>query len=308
MAEDKGKINFMRGFADESEQEQAYLALVEYLVSKGKYANVDEADDDASDRVHFCEEINLYTDDEQLKTATIHEKKIRVLIQANDLWAVIAKNNGTLPYPDHAAITHPPAPEEADHLSFTAKPAPERDTVLEAIEKDGLESPEEAVNETLTAVEDIPRVKHRPYLQAALHFGKLSIVISIVLLGLTIFYSGEQQLQIIKYGFYLFTALIFLFAGLYEVSGKILICLRHVVGNSLIITTASLSGLMFMQRPWLESTFTVYDGFQGLIVNPIVHSVLSIGPHWTGMFFAVLALLLFFATRAAGVPKANKLR
>ena len=48
MAEDKGKINFMRGFADESEQEQAYLALVDYLVSDGKYVNVDEADDVAT--------------------------------------------------------------------------------------------------------------------------------------------------------------------------------------------------------------------------------------------------------------------
>jgi len=305
MAEDKGKINFMRGFADESEQEQAYLALVDYLVSDGKYANVDEADDDASDRVQFCEEINLYADDEQLKNATIHEKKIRVLIQANELWTIIANNDGTLPDSGHDAATQATASEEADGLSFTAEPepAPERDTVLEAIEKDGTESPEEAVNETLTAVEDIPRVKHRPYLQAALHFGKLSIVISILLLGLATLYSAEQQLQIIKYGFYLFTALIFLFAGLYEVSGKILICLRHVVGNSLIVTTASLSGLLLMQQPWLESPFPLYHGFKGVIVNPLVHSVLIIGPYRLGLCFSLLALLFFIATRTESVPQ-----
>lgn len=305
MAVHKDKTNFMREFADESERQQAYLALLDYLVNTGSYPDVTEADNDACERVRFCEEIDLYADNEYLKNASIHQKKIQALIHANGLQDVIVENDGNLPELNNASTQLSPV-QESNVISLVPGASAESDVVLKASENGSLASPEKSVTESLPADEDLPAAKRNPFLQAVLYLGKSAIIIGILLVSLTLLFSSEQQLQIIKYGFLLFAVLMFLFVGFSEVSGKTLKHLRYAVGHSLFITTTSLSGLLFMQQPWLESTFTFRGGLLGLVVNSIIHTVLTIGPYWLGMFFAVMAFFLFIATKAAAVTLREK--
>lgn len=306
MAVHKDKTNFMREFADESEQQQAYQVLLDYLVNMGHYADEAEADNDACERVRFCEEIDLYADNEYLKNASIHQKKIQALIHANGLQDVIAENDGNLPEINNTVSTQLSPVQESNVISLVPGASPESVVVLEASENGSLASAEKAVTESVSTVEDLPAAKRNPFLQAVLYLAKSVIIIGILLISLTLLLSSEQQLQIIKYGFLLFAVLMFLFVGFSEVSSKTLKHLRYAVGHILFITTTSLSGLLFMQQPWLESTFTFRGGFLGLVVNSIIHTVLTIGPYWLGTFFAVMAFFLFIATQAAAVPLREK--
>ncbi len=288
----------MRDFADESDQQVAYQAILEYLVSKGKYANVTEADTDASERVRFCEEIDLFDDDEQMRDASIHEKKLQVLINANGLQDIIAENDGDISRLNHTDAIQPPPSREEVAISLETEPVVAHNAEALAFEQE--------THAPSTMEQDSDSVKRNPLLQTVLHLGRSAIAISILLVSLAHMFNSEQQLQIIKYGCIVFTVLLFIFVGLYEVSSKILSRIRFTFGYSLFITSAILSGLLLMQQ-WSMSTFTFYDGLQGLAVNPVIHSLLNIGPYWLGICFAAMAALSFIAVQRAGAAQKNSI-
>ncbi|NNJ49890.1 MAG: hypothetical protein HKP22_05925 [Gammaproteobacteria bacterium] len=290
MTEHKGITNLMRDSADETEKQQAYQAMLEYLVSIGNFADVSKADADANVRVQFCEEIGLFADDEQLKNASIYEKKLQVLINANGLQDIIAENNGAIPRPNSSEAIQRYRSEESDASSLDTESVLGDDAVAETFEDE--------INEQSQTSTGLSSVKRNYLLKAAMHLGISAVFTIIVFASLMLLFSHQQQLQIIKYGFMLSAVLLFIFVGLYEVSSKILARARLSVGLSLFITMATLSGLLFMQQ-WDESTFTVRDGLFGLVVNPIVRSVIDSGPYWLGIVIVVIASLIFIAIQTA---------
>ena len=283
--------------ADDPEQQQAYQAVLDYLVATGAYIDADEADNEAGERVKFCEEIDFYADNEQLKNATIYEKKRQVLIHANDLYDIIAENDGDLPIPVHSDTSADSAvTNDADVTDDETVTRPETGGAVVP------EPDEEALAEPVAEIEDTTRRRQNPFLRIVLNLGTSAIITGVLLVSMTMLFNSEQQLQIIKYGFILFALLTLLFVALLEAHNETSLRMRSRVGHSLFITAASLSGLLLMQPLWDESTFTPLDGLRGLLLNPIIHDIHIIGPYRVGIFFAVIALLVFIATHTSTRP------
>jgi hypothetical protein len=233
-----------------------------------------------------------------MRNASIHEKKLQVLINANGLQDIIAENDGDISRLNHTdAIQPPPSRGEQVAISLDTEPAIEHNAEVLAFE--------EETHAPSVMEQDSASAKRNPLLQTILHLGKSAIAISILLVSLAHMFNSEQQLQIIKYGCIVFALLLFIFVGLYEVSSKILSGIRFTFGYSLFITSAILSGLLLMQQ-WSMSTFTFYDGLHGLAVNSVIHSLLNIGPYWLGICFAAMAVISFIAVQRAGNKKIDK--
>jgi hypothetical protein len=122
----------------------------------------------------------------------------------------------------------------------------------------------------------------------------------ILLAAIRFVFDSEDLLHITKFSFLLFAVLLLVFIALLEVSSRMMRRLRYAVGYLFVVTTATLSGLLFLQQPWAQDAFHLRGGAMGMIVNFIIHRAIAIGPFWLGVFFAVTALLILIVTWLAG--------
>ena len=131
MTTDKGKSDFLHGFSDEAEEQQAYREVLDYLVREGRYADVIDADNDASERVRFCEKLDLYADDQRLRNASAYQRKILALIQANQLQEIIAENDGYLPGLDDNDSSESSLYAETDEILPVVYPDPDSNPTMD---------------------------------------------------------------------------------------------------------------------------------------------------------------------------------
>lgn len=310
MTKDKGKSDFLHGFSDEREEQQAYREVLDYLVREGCYADVTSADNDASERVRFCEEMELYARDPVLRDASVHQRKIQALINANELQEIITENDGYLPCSDDDA---PDIGEldsslyaEADDSLPVVYPDPDRDPAMDEYHPSsdrGRAVHARSGRDSATAVPAVEMAKSSKvnaflYLMRDLSAALATVII--LLAAVRFVFDSEHLLHITKYSFLLFIILLLVFIALLEVSSRLMRRLRYAVSYLFLVATATLSGLLFLQQPWAEDAFHLRGGAEGVIVNFIIHRVIAIGPYWLGVFFAVSALFILIITWLAG--------
>ena len=311
MTTDKGKSDFLHGFSDEREEQQAYREVLDYLVREGRYADVIDADNHASERVRFCEEMDMYAGDPLLRNASVHQRKIQALIHANQLQEIIAENDGYLPGSDDNDAPDIGEPEsslyaETDEILPVIYPDPDRDPAMDDyhLSSDrGRTVHGRSGHDSSTAVPVVEMAKSSKANAFLYLMRDLSVALSIVMIllaAIRFFFDSEDLLHITKYSFLLFTVLLLVFIALLEVSGRLMRRLRYAVGYLFLVATATLSGLLFLQQPWAEDAFHLRGGAVGMIVNFIIHRVIAIGPFWLGVFFAVTALVILIVTWLAG--------
>jgi hypothetical protein len=301
MKVNKGKTNFMHGYSGEAEEMYAYQEMLDYLIQAGKYPDVIAADNDARDRVRFCEEMDLYADDARLKNASVYQRKIQALIHSNKLQDIIAENDGYLPGLNN--ILKPAESAAADEVLPVIYPVPNSAANPGLDHYDVIINQGRSENDFLIAkpaVNATIATKDNSFTQLAWYITKALIMVFVLLAGFTFFFNSSDILRITKYSFLLFIVLLVAFVTLSEVSGKLMMRLRYTVSYLFFLTAASLSGLLFLQQPWVESAFSLYGGFSGIIVNFIIHRVIIIGPFWLGVFFAAMAFVLLLATWLTG--------
>ncbi len=310
MTTDKGRSDFLHGFSDESEEQQAYREVLDYLVREGCYADVISADNDASERVQFCEEMELYAHDPVLRDASVHQRKIQTLINAHELQEIITENAGYLPGSDDDApdIGEPESSlyAETDDILPVVYPDPDRDPAMDDYHPNsdrGRTVHARSAHDSATAVPVVEMAKASKvnaflYLMRDLTAALATVII--LLAALRFVFDSEDLLHITKYSFLLFTILLLVFIALLEVSGRLMRRLRYVVGFLFLVATATLSGLLFMQQPWAQDAFHLRDGAVGLLANFIIHRVIAIGPFWLGVFFALTALVILIVTWLTG--------
>jgi hypothetical protein len=301
MTGNTGKSNFIHGFTDASEEINAYREILDYLVRSGNYSDVTQADNDAKERVRFCDEMDLYADEPKLKDASVLQRKIQALIYANKLQYVIAENAGYLPGSSNNEAVKPAINVASSNIMPDPGPYPELDSEValnDVIIK--LDRSEHVVSKPEPAIEPVITAKQNAFLQISGFVSKALLIVFVLLASLKYFFSSEDALGIIKYSFFLFSVLMVLFAGLFEASGRLLLRLSYAVSYLSFLTAAALSGLLFLQPPWAVSTFYFHGGMTAVIVNFIIHTVMDIGPFWLGVFFGVVAFFLLIASWTAG--------
>ena len=307
MTTDKGKSDFLHGFSDEAEEQQAYREVLDYLVREGRYTNVIDADNDASERVRFCEKLDLYADDQRLSNASAYQRKILALIQANQLQEVIAENDGYLPGLDDNDSSESSHYAETDEILPVVYPDPDSNPTMDVYHLssdhgrtvDGRSGHDPATAEPVVEVAKPPKENGYLYLIRDLSTALGAVII--LLAAIRFFFGSEDLLRITKYSFLLFTVLLLAFIALLEVSGRLMRRLRYTVSYLFLLATATLSGLLFLQQPWAEDAFHLRSGVVGMIINFIIHKLIAIGPFWLGVFFAETALLILIATWLAGL-------
>ncbi len=311
MTTDKGRSDFLHGFSDEREEQQAYREVLDYLVREGCYADVISADNDASERVRFCEEMELYARDPVLRNASVYQRKIQALINANELHEIITENDGYLPGSDDDDSPDIGEPEsslcaEADDILPVVYPDPDRDPAMHDYHPNSdrgrtvhaRSGPDSAT--AVPVVEMAKSSKVNDFLYLMRDLSAVLATVIILLAAIRFFFDSEDLLHITKFGFLLFTILLLVFIALLEVSSRMMRRLRYAVGYLFVVATATLSGLLFLQQPWAEDAFHLRGGAVGMIVNFIIHRAIAIGPFWLGVFFAVTALLILIITWLAG--------
>ena len=311
MTTDKGRSDFLHGFIDESEEQQAYREVLDYLVREGCYADVISADNDASERVHFCEEMELYAHDPVLRDASVHQRKIQALINAHELQEIITENDGYLPgsndddVPDIGELKSSLC-AEADDILPVVYPDPDRDPAMDDYHSNsdpGRTVHARSAHDSATAVpvvemEKASKVNAFLYLMRDLTAALATVII--LLAAIRFVFDSEDLLHITKYSFLLFTILLLIFIALLEVSGRLMRRLRYAVGFLFLVATATLSGLLFLQQPWAQDAFHLRGGAVGMMANFIIDRVIAIGPFWLGVFFAVTALVILIVTWLTG--------
>jgi hypothetical protein len=311
MTTDKGKSDFLHGFSGEREERQAYREVLDYLVREDRYVDVVDADNDASERVRFCEEMELYARDPILRNASVHQRKIQALVHANQLQEVIAENDGYLPVSDDNDTPDIGEPEsslytETDEILPVVYPDPDHDPAMDDyhLSSDrGRTVHGRSGHDSATAVPVVEMAKSSKANAFLYLIRDLSAALGTVMILLAVirfFFDSENLLHITKYSFLLFTVLLLVFIAFLEVSNRLMRRLRYAVGYLFLVATATLSGLLFMQQPWAEDAFYLRGGAVGIIVNFIIHRVIAIGPFWLGVFFAVAALVILIVTWLAG--------
>ena len=310
MTTDKGKSDFLHGFSDEREEQRAYREVLDYLVREGCYADVISADNDASERVQFCEEMELYARDPVLRDASVHQRKMQALINAHELQEIITENAGYLPGSDGDApdIGEPESSlcAEADDILPVVYPDPDRDPAMDDYHPNsdrGRTVHARSAHDSATAVPVVEMAKSSKlntflYLMRDLTAALATVII--LLAAIRFVFDSEDLLHITKYSFLLFTVLLLVFIALLEVSGRLMRRLRYAVGFLFLVATATLSGLLFLQQPWAQDAFHLRGGAVGVVVNFIIHRVIAIGPFWLGVFFAVTALIILIVTWFTG--------
>jgi hypothetical protein len=308
MTAENGNTDFLQNFSSEADEVQAYREMLDYLVNTGRYADAAQADQDASERVRFCEEMDLYATDARLKNASVVQRKLQALIHSNQLQDVIAENGGYLPGCNEtgSAETGSAQPGLAQFMRDT-----EDDEVLPEIypgtdvvdlvradtdhagSADDPFSAEPAIEKAAAGDENVLLHLIR-YVSTSLGF------VIVILAAFKFYFDSDDLLWLTKQCFLLFTVLLLVFVALSEVSSRLLTRMRYVVSYSFLMVTATLSGLLFLQQPWADTALHHRGGALGLIVNFIIHGAIAIGPFWLGVFFAVSAVLLFIATWFAG--------
>ena len=310
MKKDKGRSDFLHGFSDERKERQAYREVLDYLVREGCYADVISADNDASERVRFCEEMELYARDPVLRDASVHQRKIQALINANELQEIITENDGYLPGSDDDApdIGEPESLlyAEADDILPVVYPDPDRDPAVDDYHSSsdrGRTVNARSRHDSATAIPVVEMAKSskaNAFLYLIRDLSAALGTVMILLAAIRFVFDSENLLHITKYSFLLFTVLLLVFIALLEVSGRLMRRLRYAVGFLFLVATATLSGLLFLQQPWAQDAFHLRGGAVGVIVNFIIHRVIEIGPFWLGVFFAVTALLILIVTWLTG--------
>jgi hypothetical protein len=306
---DAGKTNFMHDFSDESGEMHAYQEILDYLIKTGRYADATEADNDARERVRFCEEINLYADDPRLKNASLQQRKIHALIHSNKLQAVIAENGGYLPGSEKTQVLPPAVNAEVSETSPAACSAPDHGQERDLVSTDFVRSiidlsaaepaTKKAVMRNTDVDIEVPSGENS-FLQVARYVSKVLIIVAILLASSVFFFSSDEFLQFTKYTFFLFVVVMIVSVGLSDVSSRLMLRLHYAVGYLSLISSATLSGLLFLQQPWTESAFNLRGGLIGIMVNFILHKIIAIGPFWLGVFFAVIASAFLVTTWRAG--------
>jgi ABC-type multidrug transport system fused ATPase/permease subunit len=305
----KGKTDFMQGFNGESEETQAYREVLGYLVEMGRYDDVVQADNDASERVKFCEEIGLYADDARLKNASVVQRKLQALIHANKLHDVITENGGYLPTSNTMESARPMLDAGNDGVLPEIYPVSDYSDQDETGHNEGtlqyLVSNDRARfdDDTETAepvIETVISVKENTFLHLTRYLSTVLGIVAVLLAASRFIFDSDALLQITKYSFLLFILLLLVIVSLSEVSGRLMKRLRYAVSYLFLLATGTLSGLLFLQQPWAETTFYLRGGAMGMIVNFLIHRVIAIGPFWLGVFFAVTTLILLFVTWFAG--------
>jgi len=310
MTTDKGKSDFLHGFSDEREEQRAYREVLDYLVREGCYADVIKADNDASERVRFCEEMELYARDPVLRNASAYQRKIQALINANELHEIITENDGYLPGSDDDSpdIDKPESSlgAEADEILPVVYPDPDRDPAMHDYHLSSDQGRTGHARSGLDSATAVPVVemakssKVNDFLYLMRDLSAVLATVVILLAAIRFFFDSEDLLHLTKFGFLLFTVLLLVFIALLEVSSRMMRRLRYAVGYLFVVATATLSGLLFLQQPWAEDAFHLRDGAVGIIVNFIIHRAIAIGPFWLGVFFAVTALVILVITWLSG--------
>lgn len=295
----------MHALTDVAQEIRAYRELLNYLIRSGKYADLTEADNDAKERVRFCEEMDLYSENPLLMNASVHQRKLQALIHANDLQHIIAENAGYLPEPRNNESVKSSSSAAADeNIAAAARAEPELSSEIEH---------DEAVNPLARSGHDYSTIESNvdtattttknPVSQIIRYVSKAFIIVLMLLACFAYFFSSENLLVIIKYSFLLSVMLVVVLVGISGVSGKFMVRLRYAVGYLSFLTSAMLSGLLFLQPPWEESVFNLRGEAFGIIINFFIHRVVAIGPFWLGALFAVCAIALLITTWLSGRKK-----
>jgi len=309
MTANKGKTDFMQGFSGESEEQQAYREVLEYLVETGRYADAAQADDDASERVKFCEEMDLYADDARLKNASVLQRKLQALIHSNNLQDILTDNGGYLPTVNLTESAQSIRDEGDDGVLPEIYPVSfDSDQVDTGHNQGKVQYPashyharsedDPATAESL--VETAISAKENTFLHLARYLSTVLGMVAVLLAASLFYFNSDALLRITKYSFLLFIILLMVSVAFSEVSGRLMTRLRYAVSYSFLLVTTTLSGLLLLQQPWTEAGFHPRGGVIGVIVNFLIHRVIAIGPFWLGVFFAVTALILLVVTWIAG--------
>ena len=320
MITDKGKTDFMQGLGSESEEARAYREMLDYLVRAGHYTDAAQADNDASERVQFCEEMDLYADDARLKNASVLQRKLQALIHSNQLQEVLADNGGYLPGSGATGSTLTSLAEQDDEVLPEIYPDPDFSDTPDHFDTNEIgtdpDTEQDTDTERFAANDDLARsadddatvalimetvsAKENSFLHLIRYLSTALGIIAVLLAASRFYFDSDALLRISKYSFLLFTMLLLVAVALSEVSGRLMRRLRYAVSYLFLLTTATLSGLLFLQQPWAETTLQLHGGMVAMIFNFLIHRVIVIGPFWLGVFFASIALLLLIITWFAG--------
>lgn len=259
MTANTGKTDFMHALTDVAQEIRANLELLNDLIRWGKYAYLTEADNDAKERGRFCEEMDLYSEYPLLMNASVHQRKLQTLIHANDLQHIIAENAGYLPEPkNNESVKSSSSAATDENIAGAARAEPELSSEIEH---------DEAVNPLAQAIitQQLSqmlirqqRQQKNPVSQIIRYVSKAFIIVLMLLACFAYFFSSENLLVIIKYSFLLSVMLVVVLVGISGVSGKFMMRLRYAVGYLSFLTSAMLSGLLFLRPPWAESVLYKY--------------------------------------------------
>lgn len=122
-----------------AQEQEALIALADYLVARGKYKDRAAALKDAEERVAFLHKADIYDDDPEMAAASEQRRAIHALIAAHHLHGELQANEGRLPAADQAPHEPPPRPEDADVAPAEPPTSPNRHSITEifgAIEMD----------------------------------------------------------------------------------------------------------------------------------------------------------------------------
>jgi hypothetical protein len=343
MMAEKGKIVFMQNYSSESEEQQAYRDVIDYLISIGRYDDAEAADNDASEKVKFCEVMDLYADDARLRNASVLQRKLQALIHSNQLLDIISENGGYLPGSNEVESVAPeftepvlagpvlaehvlsepaldavddevlpeiytdhsdPAADNNDIFTTDANPDHDPGTTLIPVSGDHARSYHDLANPE-PIIETAISVKENTVLHQARYLSTVLGIVAVLLAASRFYFDSDALLLITKYSVLLFSLLLLLSVALSEVSSRLMTRLRYAVSYSFLLVTATLSGLLFLQQPWADTAFHFRGGAIGMIVNFLIHRLIVIGPFWLGVFFAVTALFLLVVTWFAGRKISN---
>jgi hypothetical protein len=293
----KSKTDFTQPLSGESEESLAYQEVLDYLIETGRYPDPAQADNDASERVQFCEAMDLYANDERLKNASAQQRKMHALIHSNKLYDVIAKNGGYLPVSKKTKPVAPLPEAEEDEILPALYPDPDYDpgddlydVSIDRDLPDDAPAAVEPVNDTA-----IPETEN-VFLNLILYLSTTAGFVAILLTASRFYLGNDDLFQITKYGFLQFIVLLLVSVAFAEVSGRQMTRLRYMSSYAFLLTTATLSGLLFLQPSWAETASSFHVETAGMLVNFIIDKLLAIGPFRLGVFFAVTALILLITT------------
>lgn len=174
-----------------------------------------------------------------------------------------------------------------DLVSDELKSGSSREAVINKLVQSGLDA-----GEASHFVDTIITTRRSHFSYVAKYFIAAIMIFFIYFSVLLTIFSKEELTDSTKYVFIAFISLIIIFGVSASIGGKISTYIRYGISHIFWLTTATLSGLLFIQESWSEPAHRLGGGAIAALIKLAIGIAVFLGPFWLGAIFCVLSLLL----------------